>query len=127
MTDAANKIVEECVDLMEPHALGRDSARRGVEKVIGYLSKSEMFPPHRHLHLTHNVHKKVGVSVEVFTEQRASVVGRAVTWVSDEQRRKAKETDSVWIMQWDVPDQSVNHYVAASDLDVLMQYAATLG
>lgn len=86
------------------------------------------FPEHKAgLTLTHNDHRGVYQSVEDWDadQQRGSDGGAWYEWVSDEERQRAIESDSVWTLQW-YPDTPVGFFaLAASDLNVLLDAASS--
>lgn len=83
----------------------------------------DQFPAHKcGLFLTHNEHRDYYETIEKWLDGQ----GQHVTddeWVSDEQRKKAIETDNCWVLQW-YPDTPVGfNKLAACDLDVLLAAA----
>lgn len=77
----------------------------------------EWFPEHKaSLTLTHNEHRDYYESVE---DWEAFHDDGTVDWLSQEQRAKAIETDSVWCLQW-YPDTPVGFCrLFAADLEAL--------
>lgn len=76
------------------------------------------FPAHVSLSLTHNEH------AAYYDRAEAYYNGNPADWVSEEQRQKAFETQSVWELHW-YPKKPVSfHVVLAADLDVLMAHVA---
>lgn len=82
-----------------------------------------IFPSHKaSLHLTHNQHKNYYETLLEYTEgDRQS--NSKLDWISDEQRSKAIENDSLWELQW-YPNNPVGSYkLLACDLEVLLNFA----
>ncbi len=79
------------------------------------------FPEHKaSLHLTHNEHKSVYITVAKAIEQQDHGYR---DWVSEGQKQKAIETNDCWYLQW-YPETPVSFYIlAAADLDVLLKVA----
>jgi len=77
------------------------------------------FPEHKaSLRLTHNEHLDYYQTVENWIEENGT--RHFATWVSDDQKQKAIETNEFWVLQW-YPDTPVGFYcLAAADLDVLL-------
>jgi hypothetical protein len=71
-------------------------------------------------YLQHNEHKSYYETAEQWiTEQESFGEGPHFDWVSDDERQKAIDEDSVWIMQW-YPDTPIGFCcLAASSLDAL--------
>ena len=80
------------------------------------------FPAHKAaLHLTHNDHLSVYQTVAESIERGEFGYH---SWVSDEQKQKAIETNDCWFVQW-YPDTPVGFcLLAAADLDVLLAAAS---
>lgn len=81
------------------------------------------FPHHEaSLHLTHNDHKSVYETAEQWiadNDERGFA-----EWISEEQKQKAIETDSIWTLQW-YPNTPVGfNCLAAADLDLLLEAAS---
>lgn len=83
----------------------------------------DVFPPHRaSLTLRHNDHKNYYQSAEDWA--RDNDANRFADWISDEQRAKAIETDSIWTIQW-YPHTPVGFCaLAAADLELLLAFAS---
>lgn len=81
------------------------------------------FPIHEaSLHLTHNDHKSYYSSVNKAIRDKDHGYTEDC-WVSEEQKKKAIETDDCWILQW-YPNTPVGFCVlTAADLDVLLDRA----
>jgi len=83
------------------------------------------FPPHKaELILSHNEHKNGYRTVTEWDQYLKDFHhDDDIGWVSEEQRRKAIATDSVWILVW-YPETPVGfNRLMACDLDVLLEYA----
>ena len=80
-----------------------------------------LFPRHEAgLYLTHNDHKNVYESVEQWAEPLNH------EWVSNEQKKKAIETDCVWCLQW-YPDTPIGSYsVMGCDLEAVLAAALAI-
>lgn len=78
------------------------------------------FPKHAAgLTLNHNEHKNVYETVQEFTEVE-DPIGE---WISEEQKKKAYETQELWEIQW-YPDSPVGFICLwACDLDELLKAA----
>lgn len=77
-----------------------------------------LLPAHEaSLTITHNDHKGVYETVEKFTEGPG-----AIEWASDEERKRAIETDEIWEVQW-YPDTPVGFcIVQASSLEACFEH-----
>jgi len=74
------------------------------------------------LHLTHNQHKDYYRTVAEAIEDGDHGY-QADNWISEEQKRKAIETNECWTLQW-YPDTPVGfHIMSAADLDALLDAA----
>lgn len=79
------------------------------------------FPAHVSLSLTHNEHAAYYDRAEAYYGEPNYDL---TDWVSEEQRTKAFETQSVWELHW-YPNTPVGfHRVLAADLDALMAHVA---
>lgn len=87
------------------------------------MSSEQSWPKHVSATLTHNQHKNYYKTVAREIEDEG--FGYDVSsWVSDEEMRKAIDTDECWTFQW-YPETPVGFCVlSASTLDVLMAAAA---
>lgn len=75
------------------------------------------------LQLTHNDHRNTYQASADWIAEQEQDGDCWFDWVSDEQRQKAIETDSIWTLQW-YPDTPVGFVaLAAADLDVLLEAA----
>ena len=81
-----------------------------------------VFPEHKAgLALTHNEHMTLYQTVEQAVAEADEL--QRFQWVSAEQRAKALETGSLWVLQW-YPDTPVGFYaLAAADLGALLDAA----
>ena len=98
-----------------------DSAHRQIRKMksqwptdqpgIELKGENEMeWPAHKaSMHVTHNDHKNIYQSVAEWCDDNVDWVN----WVSDAEKAKAIEMDSVWSIQW-YPDTPVGFYVVAA-------------
>lgn len=79
------------------------------------------FPDHKAaLYLKHNDHLSCYQTVQEYIDNKDFGYD---SWVSEEQKQKAVETNDCWVLQW-YPDTPVGFCVlAAADLDVLLEYA----
>lgn len=79
------------------------------------------FPAHKaSLHLTHNDHTTCYETVESYCSRPYF---DDKDWVSEEQKKKAFETQEIWELQW-YPETPVGFYkLIAADLDVLLEAA----
>lgn len=79
-----------------------------------------MFPRHKaSLHLTHNQHKAYYETIEEYQGN----FDWEDDWVSDEQRKKALETQELWELQW-YPDTPIGSYkIMGADLDAVLSKA----
>jgi len=77
-----------------------------------------ILPDHKcGLHLTHNEHRDYRQTVEAWEEDTP---GGSVYWVSEEERKKAQETDELWTLQW-YPETPVGFcFIAASSLIAIL-------
>ena len=77
------------------------------------------FPKHdAGLHLEHNPHKNVYETIEEYEHQNEDC------WVSQEEKKKAIETNDYWRLQW-YPDTPVGFYVLmAHNLEALLEAAS---
>lgn len=84
------------------------------------IDTARMFPIHKaSLHLTHNQHKAYYETVESYTGD----FDWKDDWVSEEQMKKAMETQELWELQW-YPDTPIGSYrVIGADLDVVLSKA----
>ncbi len=75
------------------------------------------FPKHKiSLTLSHNDHKSVYEPIEEYLSHSD------MDWVSEEQKQKAIDEDSIWEIQW-YPNTPVGFlYFAACDLNVLLAH-----
>jgi hypothetical protein len=72
------------------------------------------------LYLEHNDHKNYYQTIEEVCENYEH------DWISEEERKKAIETDSVWTLQW-YPDTPIgSHCYAASTFEALMGHVMSL-
>ena len=73
------------------------------------------------LSLTHNQHKDYYMTVAQAVDERDHGYGSG-TWISEEQKQKAIETNECWTLQW-YPQTPVSCFiVTACDLDALMEF-----
>lgn len=81
------------------------------------------FPAHKAaLYLTHNEHKSYHQTVAERVKS-ADFGYTDACWVSEEQKRKAIDTDDCWTVQW-YPETPVGFCIlSAADLDVLLAKA----
>lgn len=81
-----------------------------------------IFPKHDGgLFLSHNEHKG---DYQTVVNAIYSDPVRYDTWVSEEQKAKAIETDECWILQWYPITPIGFHTLAAADLDALLEGVA---
>lgn len=83
------------------------------------------FPPHKaSMTLSHNDHKGVYETVEQWSLDNIHGSGRGwCSWVSEAERLKAIETDSIWTIQW-YPETPVGFCsLAASSLEAVLEGA----
>ena len=61
----------------------------------------KLFPPHAGgLHLTHNEHHGVYKTAADWIAEHEADGNCFFEWVSDEERKRAIEADSIWTLQW---------------------------
>lgn len=79
------------------------------------------FPAHEGaMHITHNDHKNQYQTADEWT--RTNEVDQYADWISESERVKAVEEDSIWTLQW-YPNSPVGFCcVAASSFEALMEY-----
>lgn len=84
-----------------------------------------VFPAHKaSLHLTHNDHKSNYMTVQEYIDCPVGISNN--DWISEEEKRRAIETNEMWELQW-YPDTPVGCYLlAASSLSALMQHVADM-
>lgn len=80
-------------------------------------------PPHKcGLFLSHNEHKDYYESAEEWLIERSV----QPAWESEEHRRRAIESDEIWVLQW-YPETPVGfNIVAAPTLEELLAFAGTV-
>lgn len=90
-------------------------------KLSGGLKKVT-WPRHHGMIIEHNPHKMNYQTVAEWSANGSD--GGSAQWISDEQRKIAVETDSIWTMQW-YPNTPISfRFIAAATFEELIEYAS---
>lgn len=118
---AANELSDDHLGAAGPY--GDTAAERAASVGKAFAG---LLPEHKaSLHLTHNDHLASYQTAEeaiAYDDAQAKDDCDFFNWVSDEQKQKARETGSIWTLQW-YPDTPVGFCtLAASDLEAILEH-----
>lgn len=107
--------------------MNEKEVQRTKEEMDGDLILPSLFPRHEcSLYLSHNPHKSFHQSIEQWANDLLLSTGEnpmKLGWHSEEQRKKAIETNSFWELQW-YPDTPISFIrLLACDLGLLLAEA----